>query len=367
MANTKYKRGSDGYFKTNVWDGTYTDTGKKHYLPLRTKKSSKELERLVHEHNEKINQRRFVRSSDVTFQAYARSWLLCYKQDAELNTIKMYHNCIEKHFASLTCSVNAISRGAYVAALNSIKGNRTKQIFQMTFKQVLRSAIHDKLLPAAAEDDILSDIPKIKCNSEEKRPLTAAEKKAISKCKFRHKRDEVFLNLLYYTGMRGEEIRALTIFDISIPKAEISITKAVVFANNDNTAVLKGTKNGITRTIQIPDALVRLLSAYMSTLHDTKLFSMGNGDYITKSSYRKMWKRVLDEMQRNCDEPISGLTPHIFRHNYCTTLCRQIPNISISKIADLLGDSEKMVLEVYNHLCEENEKAHDVVTAAFAL
>lgn len=59
-----------------------------------------------------------------------------------------------------------------------------------------------------------------------------------------------------------------------------------------------------------------------------------------------------------------GLTAHIFRHNYCTMLCYQIPKISIKRIAQLLGDKEKMVLEVYNHVVMEKEDAAGAVNDA---
>ena len=61
---------------------------------------------------------------------------------------------------------------------------------------------------------------------------------------------------------------------------------------------------------------------------------------------------------------INGLTAHIFRHNYCANLCYQMPNISIKRIAQLLGDSEKMVLEVYNHVLEQKENVQEVVKNA---
>ena len=66
-------------------------------------------------------------------------------------------------------------------------------------------------------------------------------------------------------------------------------------------------------------------------------------------------------MQEAAPENITGLTAHIFRHNYCTNLCYQIPKISIKKIAQLLGDTEKMVLDVYNHIILEKEDAASAV------
>ncbi len=45
----------------------------------------------------------------------------------------------------------------------------------------------------------------------------------------------------------------------------------------------------------------------------------------------------------------------------------QMPSISIKRIAQLLGDTEKMVLEVYNHVLGEKENVQEVVSNAMAL
>ena len=47
MAKAKYKRYSDGYYRTRAWDGTYNPDGSKHRINLKSDKSSKDLERLV--------------------------------------------------------------------------------------------------------------------------------------------------------------------------------------------------------------------------------------------------------------------------------------------------------------------------------
>lgn len=103
---------------------------------------------------------------------------------------------------------------------------------------------------------------------------------------------------------------------------------------------------------------------YVRRCGRTNIFCMRGGDPVSKSSYDKMWKRILSTLQSVSDEQISGLTAHVFRHNYCTELCYQIPTISIKKIAQLLGDSEKMVLEVYNHIILEKEDADKAVNSA---
>ena len=49
------------------------------------------------------------------------------------------------------------------------------------------------------------------------------------------------------------------------------------------------------------------------------------------------------------------MTAHMCRHNYCTRLCYEIPKISTKKIAELMGDTELMVLKVYSHILDEKE------------
>ncbi len=77
-----------------------------------------------------------------------------------------------------------------------------------------------------------------------------------------------------------------------------------------------------------------------------------------------MWERILSAMNDVSDSPITGLTAHVFRHNYCTSLCYQIPKISIKMVAKLMGDTEAVVLNVYNHLMMEKEDYENAVNAA---
>jgi site-specific recombinase XerD len=65
------------------------------------------------------------------------------------------------------------------------------------------------------------------------------------------------------------------------------------------------------------------------------------------------------------EKPITELTPHMLRHNYCTELCYQVPAISTKMIARLLGDDERMVLEVYSHIQEEKEDLQSAINSAF--
>mgnify|MGYP002599002922 FL=1 len=120
------------------------------------------------------------------------------------------------------------------------------------------------------------------------------------------------------------------------------------------------------RTVPIPSMVFPVIESYVKSIGRTQLFVMRNGQPMTKSSYDKMWARILKALQAVSSKQITGLTAHVFRHNYCTNLCYQIPKVSIEKIAELLGDTEKMVLEVYNHMVMEKEDATGAVEDALS-
>ena len=367
MAKAKYSRQKNGYFQTKVWDGTYLANGKKHLVNLRSDKSSKDLELKVNEFKLRVRERDFVRQTDITVFEYAKAWRRAYKplkeDKSNINTVAMYDNIIEKHFSGLICRWCDLNRAHIVYTLNNASGDRTRQQILMTLKQVVKSATKDKLVAKSLYDDLFDDI-NIKYKSKEKRPLTDYEKKAVTAADFLPK-DRALVYLLYGCGLRREEALALTVFDFSLAKKEVSVNKAIAF--DDNTPVLKDTKNHVHRMVPIPDSIFPFLESYIRSLRSTKLFQMSDGSYITKSSYDKTWARIIRTMQLASPEEINGLTAHIFRHNYCTSLCYKIPEISIAKIAELMGDTEKMVIEVYNHIIAEKEKPLDVVASALAL
>ena len=126
------------------------------------------------------------------------------------------------------------------------------------------------------------------------------------------------------------------------------------------------TKNGY-RTLPIPDVVYDDIKQYVENLKrsgKTYLFTTKQGNLMTRSAYRRMWERIIKEMNKVLSQPVEGLTAHIFRHNYCTNLCYQIPQISIKMVARLMGDKEATVLNVYNHLMMEKEDSTAAVNSA---
>lgn len=363
MAVAKYKKGKDGYFSTRVWDGTYTKSGKKHYKHLRSKKSSKDLEQKVKELEYQVKDRNVVKRDNVTFLEYARRWKAIYKSTKSNRTNEMYDRIIETYLSELELiRLQDIQQVHLQIVLNNANGKvRTQQQIMMTFRQIIDAAVAERLVAANVADDIFRSIQKIKYKAPEKRALLPHEREAIFKADF-NEQDKIYIYLLYGCGIRRGEALALTVDDVSLESRTLDINKAYDFISIKEPK----TKNGY-RTLPIPDIVYRDIEQYIIDLRKTgktHLFTTNRGKLITKSSYRRMWERIIKKMNEVSDEPVQGLTAHIFRHNYCTNLCYQIPKISIKMVAKLMGDKEATVLNVYNHLMMEKEDSANAVNSA---
>lgn len=370
MAKAKYIRGADGYFRTKIWDGTYNPDGSKHRKSLQSKKSSADLEKQVNLLKEKVRNGNTVQPSEYTFLEYATIWKQTCKAVREKNTQKMYENVINKHFIVLEgIKLTDIRKIHFQMVINNaLEKPRTCKQIALTFKQVIRSAIQDKYLPAQSYTDICDNIELPKYVPAEKRALYPQEIEAMKTAEF-SSRERAFIYLIYGCGLRRGEALALDkTLDIDLKHAKLTVRRSIEFDVNNPGFKAPKSVNGY-RTVPIPDFLTAYLKEYIPTLKGDYLISKLDGSLMTKSSYDKMWKSIAEKMNIAAGgtkhlKVIYGFTAHTFRHNYCTNLCYQIPTISIKHIASLLGDTEKMVIKVYNHMILEKEDVGGALNSA---
>ena len=246
---------------------------------------------------------------------------------------------------------------------------KTCKNIKLTFGQIIKSAVRDRYLPHSAIEELTTDISLPKYIKPQKRALSDLEIDAMNKADLSPMK-RAYVTLLYYTGIRRGEALALTPEDFDFKDNVLSISKVIIF--DGNKPIIKPypkSDNGI-RLVPLPDACISILKEYVSICKGN-LFKGLETPLMTEAAYKRMWQSIISEMNIACgynpqrkkdkgEKPIQGLTAHIFRHNYCTRLCYQIPAISTKKIAQLMGDTEKVVLDVYSHILDEEE---DVVTA----
>ena len=377
MAKAKYTYNeSRKEWYTLVYDGTLTASGAKHRKRISSKKSSADLEKKVIAFKQQLEAGDTVQLSTITFGEYSRIWLGLYKNTKELNTQKMYSLCVNKYLAILDdIRLIDIKHSHFQQVINANSDHpKTCKNIKLTFSQIIRSAVRDRYLPHSAIEDITMDISMPKYIKPQKRALSPLEKQCMIDADL-DDRKRAFITILYYTGLRRGEALALTTDDFDFKKNTVSISKVIVFDNN--TPVLKPypkSDNGI-RVIPLPEASQSLLKDYVSKCTDF-LFKGQDKAVMTETAYKRMWESIIVSMniaagynpqakKDRIEKPIQGLTAHVFRHNYCTMLCYQIPTISTKKIAQLMGDTEKMVLNVYSHMLEEQEDVSTALNSAF--
>lgn len=373
MAKKKYTLNSRGRYETKVWDGTYTASGAKHRITVSSTKSSRDLEKKVQELKDKVNGGHHVIKENITFSDYAKKWKDTKKFTKSDNTKAMYDNIVNKHFAAIrTVPLSEIRNFHFNMVINAAADKpRTCQQIYMCFKQIIKNASVDGYIAKGIVDDIFYDINLPKYISPEKRPLHKAEVDAIKSCSTLTSREKAFLYIAYGTGMRKGEILALKKSDIFLkaPEPYIHVQNTVIFIKNKpKLKNIPKSGNGI-RDIPLTDFLYAFLRDYLKSCKDLYLIAKTDGSMTTKSSYDKMWisiQRKINKEMGGTDSVIlnKGMTAHILRHNYCTNLCYQIPTVSIGRIAQLLGDSERMVIDVYNHICLEKEDSKKAIEQA---
>lgn len=367
----KYKKRKDGRYATTVMIG-YKDNGKPNNVFL-SAKTEKELRNKVVELKMKMKTGEMIKQSDTLLKDYADSWMDTYKSAASINTRAMYKNAVEKHIKPELghLPLNKIVRSDVQKLINDNQEHtRTCEIIKMTIVQILNSAIDDKLL----HDNVAKKVTLPKRHKSEKRALTGLEKEAIKKADFTQT-ERALVMLLFYFGLRRGEVLALTKSDINFKKKLLNVNKTVVF--DVNTPIIKtGAKSDAgNREIPIPDSVEDFLRQFLKSVNTFYLFHGKNTETLSKTQYAKMWDRIIRKMNDAVttekekiigSEPITGLTAHIFRHNYCTML--YYSGISQKKAVELMGHSDlKMIMEVYAHLDEEKEAVQEKLNAAIAL
>ena len=360
----------------SVYDGTITADGRKRRKQIISKKSSADLEKKVNEFRKELEEKGARKQTTVTFGEYAAEWFNVSKASKELNTQKMYRIILNSCFDSINdIPLVMITHSHFQLCINNkLEHPRTCQMLYLTFRQIIKSAVREHILPPSAFEDITDDISLPKYQKPSKRALTPLEKQALFDADLSDMK-RAFVTLLYYCGLRKAETLALNAKDFDWKNNTVSISKVIVF--DKNVPVLKPypkSDNGI-RLVPLPEPCISILKPYVTSCRGN-LFKGQNTPYMTDTGYKRMWESIICSLnialgydpQKKKDrgeKPIQGLTAHIFRHNYCTQLCYQVPMISTKKIAQLMGDTEKMVLDVYSHIKDENENVSDALLNAF--
>lgn len=287
---------------------------------------------------------------NINFKTFSDNWLETYKSNKEVNTIAAYRNAINKCTGIFSLKIKDIRKSDLqrIVNQNSDRPETCRKIC-LTLRQIFDAAIEDGII----ENNPAAKLEAPKHKAKEKKSLTEAEREAIKTADLRDQ-DKLFLDILYYCGLRRGEALALTRSDFDFKRLLLTVNKSIAY--DGESPKLKDTKTHIARYVPIPQAKAE---TWKETLRSMPfiIFSR-NGAHFTKSVYRRMLERIQKSINLNLGGTgtlvVIHLTPHMIRHDYATRLY-YVPGISPKKKAEILGHSERLFLELYSHIDEQAE------------
>jgi integrase len=161
------------------------------------------------------------------------------------------------------------------------------------------------------------------------------------------KTDELFgvpMYILFNTGIRSQEMRALTVDRINLENGIIKIDRAI-----KRTGELGKPKNGKARQIPLESDTTEFLK---SKLQGKTGFVIGSDHFVTHSGFRGRYEcffsRLNIFLESKGENLIKIKSPHSTRHTFGTL--KQKNGMPIAMVMELLGHSSLAMTEKYTHL-----------------
>lgn len=235
----------------------------------------------------------------------------------------------------------------------------TVKLYHSIFKVAINAAVDNEILSRNRFTKIIIKDPMAKSREKSQENfLTPEELNKLLKTtkeKANITTYTMFL-LLAYTGLRRGEAYGLKWKDIDFEEKTLTVDRT-----RDNTGTHPPKTDNSYRTILIDDLLVQQLKRYKAWCKETLfrfgkklsknefiLISYQTGEPITTNlilySLRKMTKLAK----------VKEITPHGLRHTHATILISK--NVNVKVIADRLGNSPGMILNIYGHSFKKLEE-----------
>lgn len=292
-----------------------------------------------------------INEGKILFKTYAEKWLKINSSGKSDATIKEYNYIINKYLISYFGNdyIDNIKREDIQKLQSDLLDNDHAELAHKCIRY-MRTICNEAIIDDYLIKNPCLNIKEPKLVHKEKEILTEEQDKLLLNSTHRY---APFFKILRYTGMRREEITALTIKDINLKNSTISINKAVSFASNQ--PKLKETKNKKSRVIPILDIIYNDVKKVLNEAIENKQ------EYLfVRQSDKKMLSQEAIRCMTNsiCKDLGFKFTPHQLRHSFCTML--YYSGIKIKEAQNIMGHSSaKMVYDLYAHLDSQKE---DVAT-----
>jgi len=284
------------------------------------------------------------RPKEYTLYAWLNLWLETFKEgNVEGSTYKDYVY-LSKHIREHKIGKMKISQ---VKSLHIIEFFKSINNYSDALRKKMRFLLNGAF-ESAIDNDFCAKNPVrraviAKKSQPEKEAYTEDETRAIIDFA---KTDELFgipVYIMLNTGIRSQEMRALSIDRIDFENGIIKIDRAVKRTNE-----LGKPKNGKTRLIPLEPEVADFLK---SKLHERTGYIIGDDYYVTHSGFRGRYESFFSRLnlflESKGEKPIQIKSPHSTRHTFSTL--RQKSGMPVAMVAALLGHSSLAMTEKYTH------------------
>ena len=151
--------------------------------------------------------------------------------------------------------------------------------------------------------------------------------------------DRTALKLLFYSGIRLGEFRALTYGDLDFNNNTITVNKNLQIVDGKEIVYSPKSENG-ERVITMPDAIMEDLKAYCG-----KIYGISDGDRLFSFKPHRIRKCITD---KSAVAGIKNIRIHDLRHSHVSLLIEL--GFTPYLISERIGDTVQMINEVYGHL-----------------
>lgn len=281
-------------------------------------------------------------SSDITMATLCDNFLKIKESEVKPKTLLSYSVAINKYVKPYfgSAKANAISplqiKEYHAEILKSTSPENLRYI-----NSVLSIVFNHGIKFYGLSKNPCAAVGKIKTVKKEMRFITPEEfHSLLPYLKYKY---QVFLSLLFWTGLRLGEARALTAKDIG--NHSIKINKNVVTVAGKLIAQKSPKTSNSIRTIEIHDKLYKMIKDYSNKIYDpdSRLF------LFSEDAVRK-------NLNYACERAgIEHIRIHDLRHSHVSMLIHL--GVSPNIIAQRIGDTVSTMLNVYAHIYDEDKRA----------
>jgi len=301
-----------------------------------------------------------VENSNLTISEWLDIWFETHKNDWKITSQQQRENAIKYQMKPLLGKYKLLDldkatyKRVFINELLKKYEPSTVRLFHRLFKVAINAAVDNEVIPRNRFNKITIPGEKIKDNF-----LTADQLKKflLAAKEIENITNYTLILLLAHTGLRKGEALGLTWKNLNFKDKTITVERT-----RDNKGVRTPKTKNSYRTILIDKVLLNQLKAYRAWCKEILLsfgFQFSDSNYIFISY--QTGKPVTDNTIKYSIDRIvkktgfcKRITPHGLRHTHATILLSQ--RIPIKVIADRLGNTPQMILDIYGHTFKDLEE-----------